>query len=289
MTDAKGFRFPCKSTPPLKLPKPPGAASEAFLSTIAQGRWAEEKVMEALSIDGEFIGIRYGQSRYNHDLILNRTNWKKYIKKVYDQMAKYGKRPDVLVFRRSDADVIEIPPNGDISEELEEKIYHIVFKSIVGVECRSSAYYYDKYIKVRKKEGKTLSITVKEEDIDRLIKWRKTYCDKPIIYLQLFFDKGFFITFDEVYKLIQLIKNGKKPKGIEYRKEKRTGKYTYFIPVSYAKPALIAEESPDVRAEKIESWDGRVYAIVSPVGGRYKLTDEFKNFLKELSQKIDQS
>lgn len=272
-------KFPCRETPQLDLGKPPAVASEGFLSTMAQGMWAEEKLMEALSEDGEFTGIRYGQSRYNHNLISSKEEWKRYINKVYSQMAKYGKRPDILILKKSDANGVP----KDISEESEEKIYCIVFKSIAAVECRSSAYYYGKYIKAREKEGKDLSITVKEEDIERVKKWIMTYCDKPVIYLQIFFDKGFFITFDNILKLIEQKKKGIDVPGVRYEKVRRTGKNTYFIPMKYAQPALIAEESPKIEAISIESWDGRVYAIVRPVRGRYKLTDKFKETLRKIA------
>jgi len=170
---------------PLRLPRPPATASEAFLSTIAQGMWAEEKLREAINSVPQFIAIKYGQSRYNHELISNKDAWKNYVAKVYAQMSKYGKRPDLLIFRR---DTVSLNLREDISEEDEESIKDIVFKSIAGIECRSSSYYYDEYKRERGEEDKELSITVKDEDINRLVKWRETYCgSKPIYYLQLFF------------------------------------------------------------------------------------------------------
>jgi len=193
-------KFPCIEREPLKLPKPPARASEAFLSTIAQGMWAEEKLIEAINSIPQFVAVRYGQSRYDHELISSKSAWKNYVTKLYEQMSKYGKRPDILVFRRDDTS-LSLPK--DISEKDEECIKDIVYKSIAGIECRSSSYYYDEYIRERGRDLKELSITVKDEDIDRLIKWRETYCgSKPVYYVQLFFDKGFFISFDEVLNII---------------------------------------------------------------------------------------
>ncbi|HDD45432.1 MAG TPA: AccI family restriction endonuclease [Candidatus Desulfofervidus auxilii] len=90
--------FPCIKCEPIKLPRPPARATEAFLSTIAQGMWAEEKLMEAINSTSQLIAIKYGQSRYNHELISNKEAWKKYVTKVYSQMSKFGKRPDILIF-----------------------------------------------------------------------------------------------------------------------------------------------------------------------------------------------
>lgn len=275
-------RFPCIESEPLKLPRPPARASEAFLSTIAQGMWAEQKLMEAINAHPALRAIKYGQSRYNHELISSKEAWKRYVKKVYSQMSKFGKRPDILVFKKED-----VPPDlpQDISEKNEEEIKDIVFKSIAGIECRSSSYYYDEYVKARGEENKELSITVKEEDIERLIKWRKTYCgSKPLFYLQLFFDKGFFISFDKILKIIDQAKT-KKLKHYRFQVDGKTKKATHFIGISYAEVGLIAVEHPKIVAKPIKAWDGKVYAIRTPEGGKFKLTEEFINKLLSLRSK----
>ena len=274
--------FPCIKSEPLELPRPPARASEAFLSTIAQGMWAEEKLMEAINSSPHLRAIKYGQSRYNHELISSKEAWKEYVTKVYSQMSKFGKRPDILIFRKED---VPADTPQDISEKEEEEIKDIVFKSIAGIECRSSSYYYDEYVKARGKEGKELSITVKEEDIERLIKWRKTYCgSKPLFYLQLFFDKGFFISFDEVLEIINQAKT-RKVKHYRFEVDRKTGKATHFIGMSHAKVCLIAIEHPKVIAKSIKAWDGKVYAIRTPEGGKFKLTEEFVKMLLSLRPK----
>lgn len=272
--------FPCIKSALLKLPRPPARASEAFLSTIAQGMWAEEKLMESINSHPYLRAIKYGQSRYNHELISSKEAWRKYIEKIYSQMSKFGKRPDILIFEREDLPQ-DIPQ--DISERDEEEIKDIVFKSIAGIECRSSSYYYDEYIKARGKEEKELSITVKEEDIERLIKWRKAYCgSKPLFYLQLFFDKGFFIDFDKVLSIINWAKT-RKVKHYRHEVDKKTGKATHFIGMSHANIGLIAIEHPKVVARSIKAWDGKVYAIRTPEGGKFKLTEEFAKVFLSLS------
>jgi hypothetical protein len=190
-------------------------------------------------------------------------------------MSKYGKRPDLLIFKK-DAFSLNLPQ--DISEKDEEIIKDIVFRSIAGIECRSSSYYYNDYIdymREKGKESKELSITVKEEDIERLVKWRKTYCgSKPLYYLQLFFDKGFFISFDEILNLIKRAEVGK-VEHYSFKKDRKTGKTTHFIGISHARVGLVAIEPPTVTAESIKGWDGKVYAIRTPQGGKFELTNEF--------------
>jgi len=245
--------------------------------------WAEEKIIEAVNSTMQFFAIRYGQSRYDGELISKKDAWKNYVTRVYTEMSKYGKRPDVLIFKKDYADIKSIPP--DISEKPEDEIKDIVFKSLAGFEVRSSSYYYEEYVKARGKEYKELSITVKEEDIERLLKWRNTYCgSKPIYYVQIFFDKGFYISFDEI---LSIIERAKITKVKHYRKEKdrETGKLTHFIGIDHAKLGLIAEESPTLTAEVIKAWDGKVYAIRMPKGGRFKLTNEFIQELTSLTTK----
>jgi hypothetical protein len=273
-------RFPCIESELLKLPRPPARASEAFLSTIAQGMWAEEKLMEAINPIPQFIAVKYGQSRYNHELISSKSAWKNYVTKIYAQMSKYGKRPDILIFRR---DKISINLPEDISEKDEEDIKDIVFKSIAGIECRSSSYYYDEYVKERGEDDKELSITVKDEDIDRLIKWRNTYCgSKPIYYVQLFFDKGFFISFDEILNIIKKAKV-ERIKYYRFERDRKTQKATHFIGISHTKVGLIAIEYPNVTAKPIKAWNGKVYAIRTPEKGKFKLSDEFIQELLSLT------
>jgi hypothetical protein len=280
-------KFPCINSESLKLPRPPARATEAFLSTIAQGMWAEEKLMEAINSTLQFIAVKYGQSRYNHELISGKNAWQKYVTKLYSQMSQYGKRPDILVFRKDNALLNLLSKSKDISEEDEENIKDIVYKSIAGIECRSSSYYYDEYVRARKRsrDDKELSITVKDEDIDRLIKWRKTYCgSKPIYYIQLFFDKGFFISFDKILGFIR--RANIERKGIRhyrFERDRKTGKATHFIGMSHAKVCLIAIENPNITTKAIKAWDGKVYAIRTPEGGKFKLSDEFIQELSSLT------
>jgi hypothetical protein len=272
--------FPCIKGKPLKLPRPPARASESFLSTMAQGMWAEEKLIDAINSIPQFIAVRYGQSRYNHELISNKIAWKNYVTKLYDQMSKYGKRPDILVFRRDERS-LSLPE--DISERDEEDIKDLVHDSIAGIECRSSSYYYDEYARERSKNRKELSITVKNEDMDKLIKWRETYCgSKPIYYVQLFFDKGFFISFDEILSIIERAKV-EHVEHYRFKIEKKTGKATHYIGIPLAKIGLIAIEYPDVVAKSIKAWDGKVYAIRTPEKGRFRLTNEFIQELLSLT------
>ncbi len=243
--------------------------------------WAEEKLIEAINSHPQLRAIKYGQSRYNHDLISSKEAWREYVNRVYSQMRLYGKRPDVLVFKKEDIQQA-LPQNiQDISEKNEEEIKDIVFKSIAGIECRSSSYYYKNYVQARRRE---LSITVKQEDIDRLIKWRDTYCgSKPLFYLQLFFDKGFCISFDKILQIIEQAGRGVRVQGYRYEVDRKTGKPTHFISLSHASECLIAVEHPVVDAVSIKAWNGKIYAIRSPKGGKFKLTDEFAKTLLSLS------
>lgn len=271
----------CPKTRPIKLRRPPARASEEFLSTIAQGMWAEERMREAINEVPQLLAIKYGPSRYNHELISNKQNWQRYVSWLYQQMSIYGKRPDLLVFRRDEYSR-DFP--SDLSEISEESIQHIVRKAIVGIECRSSSYFYDEYVSSRKREGaeKELSITVKDEDLERVNQWIKTYCGRiPIYYVQIFFDKAFALEYDKILHIIRQAKQMKLLEGrikianYRHKMEKKTGKWTHYIGVTHGKICAIALESPTLDSEVIKSWNGKVMAIRMPKGGKYRLTDEF--------------
>ena len=73
----------CPKTPPLKLGRPPARASEGFLSTIAQGMWAEEVFRNALNEVPGLKAIKYGPSRWNHELIGSKEAWQRYVHNLY--------------------------------------------------------------------------------------------------------------------------------------------------------------------------------------------------------------
>ena len=84
---------------------------------------------------------------------------------------------------------------------------------------------------------------------------------------------------------MSIIKRAKVERVEHYRfeKDRKTEKTTHFIGVSHAKVGLVAIEHPSVTAKPIKAWDGKVYAIRTPEGGKFELTDEFIQELLSLA------
>jgi hypothetical protein len=232
---------------------------------MAQGQWAEEKVREAINVHPLLTGIKYGQSRW---LFSSKDEFKAYWKKLHEQIMKYGKRPDTLIFKKG-----EVSEDLDLSERDEEDIMDIVAKSIAGLECRSSTWILEKY---RKSTGRDLNFTIKNEDLDVIKKWMTTYKNKRVYYVQLFFNGSFAISFDEIMKILN---TGKKGYDYIVKKESKTGKLTYKIPVSKGVKFAECVEMPTLGSKTLIDEIGQVMAIRTPEGGKYALSEEFVNDL----------
>jgi len=242
--------------------RPPSRISEGFRSTMAQGQWAENKAIETINKDEALRAIRYGQSRVTFK---DRNEFLVYWERMHKQVLTYGKRPDVLVFEKSDS--LDYP--DDISESNEKKVMDIVKQSLAGLECRSSTWLLDKY---RKIQGKDLNFTVKEEDLDVLIRWSQTYDNKKVYYVQFFFDSAFALSFDQIRQLLQF---GRKNRDYRLKVDRKTEKNTYFIPVSKGVGFADCTEMPTLDCETLIDEIGKVMAIRTPQGGKYALSPEF--------------
>jgi hypothetical protein len=232
---------------------------------MAQGRWAEDKAIQTINNHPSLRAIRYGQSRIS---FVGKEQFLEYWLKLHEQVQTYGKRPDVLIFRKED----DLNCPDDISERDEEEVMKIVEKAIAGLECRSSTWILEKYRKARGILKKDLNFTVKEEDLEVLNRWRKTYNGKKVYYVQLFFDSSFALLLDRIMHLLQ---HGAKGKDYALKIDRKTGKNTYFVPVS--KGIIFADclEMPTLDCETLIDEIGQVMAIRTPKGGKYVLSEEF--------------
>lgn len=244
--------------------KPPSRISQAFRSTMAQGQWAEDKAIETINNHKSLKAIRYGQSRIS---FANKEEFMAYWLKLHKQIQNYGKRPDVLIFIKEDSSDIPL----DIREYDEEEVMGLVKRSLAGLECRSSTWLWKTY-REKTRSGKDLNFTVKEEDLEVLDRWRKTYNNKKVYYIQFFFDISFALPFNTIMHLLQ---SGREGRDYTLKVDKKTGKKTYFIPVSKGIKFGDCIEMPILDCETLIDERGQVMAIRTPKGGKYVLSEEF--------------
>ena len=252
----------------------PTQASSNFITNKEQGDWAENLVTRAINeISKNFIAIKYGKS---DDLVAGEDGFDTFYQDFQSELDTIGKRPDLLIFEKSDYDE---KLGIDISQIPHHKITDYVKKAVAGIEVRSSAFLIDRYeaamqvrtekftqiaIEVRDKilaeftdilehssrskyipvlQGITtqtlsvtdfkvpgwtsterlvqlndlfkelkraikeiqkrdfLSITPKVEDIKVVYKWIETF-SVPHFYFQVFFDKVYGISFEQILEII---------------------------------------------------------------------------------------
>jgi len=259
---------------PRDLARTPTQASSNFITNKEQGDWAENLITRAINETSKnFIAVKYGKS---DDLVAGEDGFDAFYQEFQNELDTIGKRPDLLIFKKSDFDTNF---GFDISHIPHDEITNYVKKAVAGIEVRSSAFLIDRYeetmqIKTEKftkialetkdkilaeyqdvlshpsrenyidllnsitaktlnvtdfkvpgwrsserliqlndlfKQLKSaikeiqkrdyLSITPKVEDIKVVYKWIETF-NVPHFYFQVFFDKVYGISFEQILQII---------------------------------------------------------------------------------------
>jgi len=109
--------------------RPPSTASSEFLTNKEQGDWAERVVLSAINDNSlEYIALQYGRS---DSLAAGDLGFSEFYLTYQNELNQIGKKPDILIFRRSD-----ISNFSDIN--LDDCT--IVKKAVAAIEVRSSSF-----------------------------------------------------------------------------------------------------------------------------------------------------
>ncbi|MBX0313119.1 MAG: AccI family restriction endonuclease [Sulfurihydrogenibium sp.] len=176
----------------------PTQAFSEFLIKREQGDWAEDLIFRAINeVENDIIAVKYGKS---DKIVAGEPGFDKFYKSYQDELEQIGKRPDLLIFRKSDYSQLKKDYNLsdlDISSLDNCKLKYIVPRAIAGLEIRSSSYLVDKYNEVSSKNRKEVinqiiklinELKNKEDSLpDEWKKWlltidinnEKTLFDKP--------------------------------------------------------------------------------------------------------------
>jgi hypothetical protein len=187
-----------------------------FLMRWAQGRWSEDVVMRSLNATKEFGVIPYGPSTVAPE---DATELEHFFEKM-DVIAQEGKRPDLLLYNRNDYEWAKkeltnrLAYLDRIAETPSTQFRDVIKKATVALEVENSLWVTEKmpgfgkpfsrYTRGKNKgrlkpAGVIPTIIVKQEDIPRLQHWQAEY-NVPIYVVHIFFDRGYFIKFDDVLK-----------------------------------------------------------------------------------------
>ena len=125
---------------PRDFARTPTQASSNFITNKEQGDWAENLITRAINeISKNFVAVKYGKS---DDLVAGEDGFDAFYQEFQNELDTIGKRPDLLIFRKSDFDT---NLGFDISHISHDKITEYVKKATAGIEVRSSAFLIDRY------------------------------------------------------------------------------------------------------------------------------------------------
>ena len=108
-------------------------ASSEFLTNKEQGNWAEQIVFNAVNANSEdYCAVNYG---WADSIAAGDLGFAKFYSEYQDELNNIGKKPDILIFRRSDA------PSTDLLDTDDD----IVRRAVAAIEVRSSSFLANKY------------------------------------------------------------------------------------------------------------------------------------------------
>ena len=111
--------------------KVPTSVSSEFITNKEQGDWAENIVFNTINNENsEYIAIHYGR---NDNLSAGDDGFKEFYKTYQNELNTIGKRPDILIFKKTDYQK---------EHELNDKM---ISKAVCAIEVRSSSFLVEKY------------------------------------------------------------------------------------------------------------------------------------------------
>lgn len=115
----------------------PSMASSEFITNKQQGDWAEELLFNAINESSKnYVAVRYGRS---DDIVAGDEGFKEFYEKYQDELCSIGKRPDLLIFSKTD-----FREDYGLDISCKQDIDEYVRKAIAGIEVRSSAFLHKK-------------------------------------------------------------------------------------------------------------------------------------------------
>jgi len=260
-----------------------------FLMRWSQGVWSENRLIEAVNETGEFFAIPYGPSGTAP------TNDVRAFELYFERLENAGlgdiKRPDLLVFKKSDEALVREILNsvGGIPElpfTQEDRLKPLLDKAVIAVESENSLWKskkmpdYNTDLSPQKRLGGKLglkktavlpTIIIKDEDLGPLRKWQIQQTVKIHVW-HVFYDQAFGIAFEEAERLIRdgliepTIQVFQAPGGATTKKAiyKIYYRYGYLLGESVQDPSLVSDS--------IEDKNGHILPYVKFHGGKLALS-----------------
>lgn len=277
-----------------------------FLMRWSQGVWSEERITHAVNETNEFFAIPYGPSGTAPDDDVRA--FELYFERLEAAGLGAIKRPDLLLFRKTDQQAIEklVDNLGGLSElpftvEDNKGTKEMLSKAIVAVECENSLWKgqlmpdYGAKLKPQKRlNGKAglkknavlPTIILKEEDREPLQAWQDAN-EIPIHIWHVFYDMAFGIAFDKAQRLIKEGYIQPTKQTFQAPGGATTTKSLYKFYYHYGFPLGDAREEPKLTAKHIVDKNGHILPYVHFEGGTMSLRDEALGILRKMANEED--
>lgn len=261
-----------------------------FLMRWSQGQWSEERLVQATAATERYFALPYGPSGTAPDGV---REYELYFERLEAAGLGTMKRPDLLVFRRTDENSVNelVAALGGLSElpftpEDAPDMVALLSRAVLAVECENSLWVakqmpdYGKPLTPQRRLAGQLGLTktavtptviIKDEDRAFLRRWQ-TERGVPIHIWHAFFDLAFGLSLDKAEELIAAelilptVQVFQAPGGATTRKS------LYKFYSHYAYPLGEMTEPPTLAAAQLVDKNGHILPYVTFQGGRMVLT-----------------
>lgn len=275
--------------------KPPVFRDSDFAMRFEQGRWSEDRLIQAINSTADLRAIPYGRSQIGPD---DRDSIKEYWRN-YCAAESYGKRPDLLVLHKADYNWALEQLGDDPTVASEVRCAPVVAKALCGIEAENSLWIakrmkdFDTTIPLRNANPIAPNIWVKEQDLPGLKVWMHHY-RKPVVVVQVFFDCAYAVELNAVIESVERLvsvdevtrKALSKKIGVFVRVQKypdsRGGSSTKTVFVTHHSVAVRfgdLSSEPTATARVIFEPNGRIMPYVAFSGGTLRVTPDGEGLL----------
>lgn len=272
-----------------------------FLMRWSQGVWSEHRLIHALETTTEYFALPYGPSGTAP------TNDVRAFELYFERLDAAGlgkiKKPDLLIFKKSDRDVAndfvkEIGGLTEIPFIKDDDLDDLQLKAILAIECENSLWKseqmpdFNSTLTPQKRLGGKLgvkktavlpTVIIKEEDKQPLFDWQKHNNIKIHIW-HAFYDRAYGLSLDQALHLVDdgfiepTVQVFQAPGGAT------TKKIIYKFPYQHAYPLALSTKEPKLVADCIVDKSGHILPYVKFEGGEIKILPEAIAVLNEAAK-----
>jgi hypothetical protein len=279
-----------------------------FLMRWSQGQWSEHRIVEAINATDAFFALPYGPSSVapSDDV----RAFELYFERLEAAGLGALKRPDLLVFQRSDEGIVKEAVAGMGGEAelpfLREDVpaMRVLLRhAVMAIECENSLWVakmmpdYERQMKPMRRLGGALglrkgavlpTVIIKEEDREPLRAWQAG-AGVPIHVWQVFYDMAFGVALDEAERLFHTGLIEATQQTFQAPGGPTTSKPIYKIFHHYTYRVGASTEEPGLVAAHLVDKNGHVLPYVRFNGGALRLDAAAAAILSEAAEARSES